>query len=250
MTPKQTIAHRGLWWPDVGQQNGLAACADAFAEGYSVEIDVRRAQDGSLVLSHDPVLPGNARPLAAFRHLLDLAQRFPASSLFIDIKEPGTESEIVAMLIAHDLLGRSWLFDFELAGINPTEKLCACAEGRSRLLCRVSDRDGCSGTLPLWAGGVWLDQWDSDWVTAEEIAEWETAGVPSFLVSPELHGRAVCLGRFAEWRDAHGICTDMPHLLVALDDPNGPLHPSDPWWTVRPWAVFWRWQSSTSNWCA
>ena len=235
MTPSQLIAHRGLWWPNLEQQNGLAACRDAFEAGYSVEVDVRRGPSGNLALSHDPLQPGNARPLASFRHLLELAEKFPSSQLFIDVKEPGTETEIVCALIAHGLLPRSWLFDFELAGVDLSKtNLEASAGGRSRFLARVSDR-GEGKETPRWAAGVWLDQWDADWATAEIVTDFQVRkNYPVFIVSSELQGRRLDLAKVAEWEKADGLCTDFPHLLAGLDSPSVPLHPANPWWEVRP----------------
>lgn len=69
----------------------------AFASGYDyVEFDVRRSPTGRLVVQHDPDPPDDA---LSFDALLALAAGSP-SRLHVDLKEPGTESEVVRTLHA------------------------------------------------------------------------------------------------------------------------------------------------------
>jgi glycerophosphoryl diester phosphodiesterase len=48
------FAHRGLWREDGPAENSLAAIAEACADGYGVEFDVRLTADGEVVVFHDP----------------------------------------------------------------------------------------------------------------------------------------------------------------------------------------------------
>lgn len=219
----EIISHRGLWWPDPAKQNTPEALDAALAAGYGVEFDLRHdSERGCLVLAHDPVAEHSVPPSAESW----LAARLPTGPpLFVNIKEPGTEREIVDLLAKCDLLGRAWLFDFELCGADPN--LAQVAHPSVRCLRRTSDR-----AEPPFAdhgAGVWMDQWDGDWITAADIAAWKWHG-PVFLVAPDLHGRAFDLGKLEHWRGADGICTDIPHLLAEVLRANSPVHPTEPWW--------------------
>ena len=77
------IGHRG--WPARFPDNSLAGIKAAAAVAAMVEVDVRRADSGVLVLSHDPVTP-EADPLT----LDQLLAAVPSSPLNLEIKNfPG-----------------------------------------------------------------------------------------------------------------------------------------------------------------
>lgn len=224
MTPVP-IAHRGLWWPDPAAQNTPEALDAALAAGHGVEFDLRLDPDRKcLILAHDlpwgkeyAVLP------AAEPWLRSLPPDGPP--LLVNMKEPGTEARIAKLLLDCDLLRRAWLFDFELCGAD--HRVAQDVNAEVRCLERASDRQE-----PPWDGfcdGIWLDQWDSDWVTVGDLAMWKLRG-PVFLVAPDLHGRAFDLGKLEQWREADGICTDIPHLLADVLRHDSVVHPVEPWW--------------------
>jgi glycerophosphoryl diester phosphodiesterase len=86
-------AHRGASADHA--DNSAAAFAAAIAAGADlVETDIRRGSDGTLVLSHDAVRPGEEPiPLTA---LLDLA--LGRVGLDLELKEPGLEADVLALL--------------------------------------------------------------------------------------------------------------------------------------------------------
>jgi glycerophosphoryl diester phosphodiesterase len=93
-TPRPLIcAHRGASADHA--DNSAAAFAAAIAAGADlVESDIRRGPDGTLVLSHDAVQPGEEPiPLTA---LLDLA--LGRVGLDLELKEPGLEADLLALL--------------------------------------------------------------------------------------------------------------------------------------------------------
>jgi glycerophosphoryl diester phosphodiesterase len=64
------FAHRGLFGPDTGPENSLAAFAAAVARNYGIECDVRLLADGELVVFHDADtarLTGRRGSVAALR---------------------------------------------------------------------------------------------------------------------------------------------------------------------------------------
>ncbi len=103
-------AHRG-WHVDGAPKNSIAALEAAVANGAdSVEIDVRRLGDGTLVVHHDATLPDgrllaevDARVLAEFPDvptLDDWARRAGelGAHALVELKEAGYEDDVVATL--------------------------------------------------------------------------------------------------------------------------------------------------------
>lgn len=81
------------------------------------------------------------------------------------------------------------------------------------------------------AHGVWIEQPDEDWVSAEDIEAVHSYGVPAYVLSSELHGRQVSLKNVKQWKDADGIVTDMPSLFERiLDKQDLIVHPQEAWW--------------------
>ena len=93
MTRPLICAHRGAS-ADL-DDNSVAAFEAAIAAGADlVETDIRRGRDGTLVLAHDPLGPGDD-PLA-LAVLLDLARG--RVGLDLELKEPGLEGDLLALL--------------------------------------------------------------------------------------------------------------------------------------------------------
>ena len=117
------IAHRGM--PRRHRENtlpGFLAAAAAGADGW--ELDVHATRDGVVVVHHDPVLPALSGPLADRRiselgwsdlasvpvgnereHIptLDavLSAAPPGLTVYVEVKAPGVEREVVACLSRH-----------------------------------------------------------------------------------------------------------------------------------------------------
>lgn len=106
------IAHRGA--SADRPENTLEAFGEAIRQGADgVELDVRRAADGALVVRHDPLVPGAALPESA--PLLDAALDACRGVLVnIEVKnlphEPGWDpSEQVAGDVVGVLAARGWV---------------------------------------------------------------------------------------------------------------------------------------------
>jgi hypothetical protein len=91
-----------------------------------------------------------------------------------------------------------------------------------RLGARVSDRhESIEQALTIGSADIiWLDEFDSLWVTASDVRELKTAGRTVYAVSPELHGAPTSVMRsrwqqLTEW-GVDGICTDAPLELARL----------------------------------
>jgi hypothetical protein len=109
MAAMKVVAHRG-WCAGEGE-NTLAAFARAADDaGISgIELDVRCAPDGTLLVCHDP--PRDA----AGTLTLDAALAFLAGTdleLFVEIKESGIAPKVIETLVAAKVAARSVVFAF------------------------------------------------------------------------------------------------------------------------------------------
>jgi glycerophosphoryl diester phosphodiesterase len=93
----QIVAHRGA--SHEAPENTLAAFAKAIEIGADmIEFDVRRAPDGRLVISHDPVR-GPASELPTLEETLRLTQG--RIHLDVELKEPGCEQDAISLLLQY-----------------------------------------------------------------------------------------------------------------------------------------------------
>jgi hypothetical protein len=203
------LAHRGLW-RNLVERNQECSLTVALKAGFGLETDVRDAA-GKLVISHDPpevaALP--------FENLLNYYRALPSTApLAINIKADGLKSRLKPLLQAFEV-DNYFCFDMSLP-----EMLNYRREGL-RYFTRQSEHE----PQPLLYGsaaGVWMDAFESDWITPASIRSHLEAGKQVALVSPELHRRPHenfwnCL------RDAglakHSqvmLCTDFPESARAF----------------------------------
>ncbi len=91
------VAHRGA--SSEAPENTLAAFEKAMDLGAdAIEFDVRRAADGSLLISHDPIHKGS-RELPTLEETLRLTQG--RIQLDVELKEPGCEREAIDLLLRY-----------------------------------------------------------------------------------------------------------------------------------------------------
>ncbi len=98
----QIVAHRGA--SAEARENTLAAFERAIELGADmIEFDVRRAVDGVLLISHDPIRPWLDRPglfdLPSLEDTLRLTQG--KIQLDVELKEPGCERDAIELLLRY-----------------------------------------------------------------------------------------------------------------------------------------------------
>ena len=205
------IAHRGFWWPDRTKQNTPEAVAKAIDLAFGVEVDVWAMPDGGLGVGHDEAL---RRPISQFSSLAD------APLVAYNVKNKNCKDPLLNYLAAIGAFSRSVVFDFELIGEDWDSPIA---------ISRISDREGDKPKRDRH--GYWMDcfrdEWRSEVAIHEAVHEQEKE---AYIVSPELHGKPVLVKQWREWREAHGICTDFPHLLDGLMNSHVGLYPEKPWW--------------------
>ena len=211
------LAHRGnLHGIDHATENSLAVIQQSMQHRFGVETDVRRSEGGVFYISHDPAAVNGDRN--ADVHAMLWAQ-YPESEIALNVKELGYEERLIDFIRRHQLQSRLFLFDFELLEKNPgsTASKIHALDPEIRLAARVSDRYGESieqAASITAASIIWLDEFDSLWVTANDIAKLKALGRTIYAISPEIHGFSMAetetrWKQFQEW-GVDGICTDYP----------------------------------------
>lgn len=197
------IAHRG-WWNTDAEKNTPQAFDRALTAGYGVEADFRD-YNRQLVISHGPP---SRRALRA-DHLFNLfTSRSSSAPLAVNIKADGLQC-LVASMLTNYRVANYFLFDMSIPDTLATSQ-CGL-----RFFARQSEiePDPC---LYETCAGVWMDCFDSEWMTENDLARHLSAGKEVCIVSPELHGRSpeTLWRRLAAMKfPAHPtvmLCTDHP----------------------------------------
>lgn len=211
------LAHRGnLTGIDHATENSCAVIRRSLEYGFGIETDIRRNDQGALYISHDAAAftTDNNAELHA-----KLWGAFPRNEIALNVKELGYPEQLVQFLRQHDLVKQVFLFDFELLESTPGETAATihAIDPEIRLAARVSDRYGESieqAASITAASIIWLDEFDSLWVTAQDVARLKDLGRTIYAISPEIHGFSMAdtenrWRQFQEW-GVDGICTDYP----------------------------------------
>ena len=162
----------------IAHRRNTAAELAATPTGYGVEIDLRGAGDGRIVLHHDPFRSGEdfADWLRSFRH----------RTLILNVKEDGLETRAAALARARGIEDYFFLDQ-------PVPSLLRCAaRGERRCAVRVSEFEPVEMAL-RFAGRVdwvWVDCFTRLALTRSEAERLRSAGFKLCIVSPELQGRA------------------------------------------------------------
>lgn len=116
------VAHRGA--SSEAPENSIEAFERAIEIGADmIELDVRRASDGRLVISHDPVREP-AHQLPTLEDTLRLTQN--RIQLDVELKEPGCERDAISLLLRYHLIDDFCITSFlapvlrEARAINPS----------------------------------------------------------------------------------------------------------------------------------
>jgi hypothetical protein len=204
------LSHRGHW-KRREERNTLAAFERSFDCNFGTEVDVRDCC-GSIVISHD--LPDTGA--VEFEKFLELYNRYENLSLAINIKSDGLQA------LLDDLLKKYQVdnyFVFDMSVPDGLEYI--------RMKMKVFTRQSEYETGPAFyeqACGVWMDSFDREWMSEEDISCHLNKGKKVCLVSGELHNREY----FSFWQKLSEmkvvedrnlmICTDYPQQARRLFD--------------------------------
>jgi len=199
----EIIAHRG-YWQKTSEKNTFGAFERAFSLNFGVETDIRDYRN-ELVISHD-IPSSRCLKLESFFSLYrDYRQK---SALALNIKSDGLREQLRAALKKFGIKNY-FVFDMSFP-----EQLLYTRAGFN-VFARQSEYER-SPLLYKDAKGVWLDEFDSRWIKAANIAGHARKNKKVCIVSPELHGR----DHRAAWNqyrllskkiaDKVTLCTDLP----------------------------------------
>jgi hypothetical protein len=198
------LSHRG-YWKSVAEKNTVGAFERSFRLGFGTETDLRDL-DGQLVVAHDPPRAGALAAEALFEIHQAIDSTLP---LALNIKADGLQ---VWVKSAIERSGLANAFVFDMSVPDARGYLAAGVP----VFTRLSELEHEPAFYDL-AAGVWMDGFESDWVTEKDVAQHITAGKRVCIVSPELHKRPHAA--FWERLSRMGCAAD-PHLMLCTDLPE------------------------------
>lgn len=196
MSRIEILAHRG-WWKSVEEKNTKKAFELAFDNNFGIETDLRDIK-GEIVISHN-MPKGDEMSFEELLQILD-GRNLP---LALNIKADGLADEIKRLLEKYNHTNY-FTFDMSIPEMVYQHKL------------GLKVYTGISDIVPNpimlnKAQGVWLDSFNSDWFTKNDIESIVNQGKKVCIVSPDLHGRDY-KSVWAKYKNIDGItlCTDYP----------------------------------------
>jgi glycerophosphoryl diester phosphodiesterase len=212
----RVVGHRGL--PTAAPENTLAAFDACLDLRIDIELDVRRTRDGQLVVLHDdtvdrttagrgkvadlllrevqaldagswfdPAFAGERVPTLDVVFARVAARRATGTLLFIDLKVPGLEADVVRLAVKHGVL-RQLVFIGLAIENRPVREALKAADpaAAAAALCPAADKLDAAVADPT-AGWVYVRFVP----TAAEVAKIHAAGKKVFLVGPAVMGTSV-----------------------------------------------------------
>jgi len=197
------IAHRGFW-KKLEEKNTIESFIKAFDSGYGIETDIRDDR-GQLVISHD-MSTGTELTLSEFFKLLK-GRNLPVA---INIKSDGLVIPLKKLVEEYQIQN---YFTFDMS----------FAESRRYVKANLNPLISLSEFQPKFERineyhGVWLDAFEGEWYSPDNVHYWANTSKTVCIVSPELHGRPhEKLWSNLKKQNAHkiknlSICTDFPDL--------------------------------------
>lgn len=190
------------------------AFTESFKLGFGVETDIRD-RNADLVIAHD-MAASESIPLEDF--ILCYKQTNNDAILALNIKADGLTSRLKEYLEQHNITNY-FVFDMSIP-----DTLHYLKAGMPVFI-RQSEYEK---DLPFYnqARGIWLDMFESEWVTEEIVTEHLRRGKAVCLVSPELHQRSkeTLWDNLKTWKCLNNpdlyLCTDLPEegKLKILDE--------------------------------
>ena len=144
---------------------------------YGIEIDVR-SFDGKLILQHEPYVRGE--------YLDDWIQYFNHSTLILNIKEEGLESEL------SDSMKKNKIESFFFLDQSFPFLIKNAKSGESRTAIRISEFESINTALTLkgLVDWVWIDYFTKFPIDKEQSVMLKGAGYKICVVSPELQNHS------------------------------------------------------------
>ena len=172
------LAHRGLWNKD-SEKNSIKSFKLSFDKSFGIETDLRDFQ-GSLVISHDPVINNNN--ILSFENFLKLYRESKSKEMLaLNIKSDGIISKAESLLKDFQITNY-FFFDMSIPQLIEAKR-----NNINKIFCRHSEYESTEKVLNL-TSGVWLDSFDGFHQNLHElILYFLNKKIFVAIVSPELH---------------------------------------------------------------
>lgn len=207
------LSHRGFW-KTPKEKNKPVAFERSFSLGFGTETDIRD-YCGELVISHD-IPDSKSLPLKAFFSLYSkFSKELP---LALNIKSDGLQKKLLEQLNYFEITNY-FVFDMSVPDTIVYNQF------EMRTYSRQSEYEN-SPSLYNQAIGIWMDEFEENWISKSIIENHIFNNKQVCIVSPELHGKEF-LKRWGKYKEITNIyvdkkvhlCTDEP--VTAKDFFNG-----------------------------
>lgn len=199
------LSHRGYWKTEE-EQNGMVAFERSFSSSFGTETDVRDYR-GELVISHDIA---NENCITVDRFLQVYSSYKNPLTLAFNIKADGLHQKLMGLLQKYKITN---YFVFDMSVPNGLLYL----KQNLRVFTRQSEFE-MQPSFYESAQGVWLDEFNSHWITDAVIRDHINRKKQVCIVSPELHSR----GYEDEWVDYKNIDSELlgNDIMICTDFPD------------------------------
>lgn len=207
------IAHRGFW-REKADQNSLQAFKDAFDNGYGIETDIRD-YNGSIIISHDIPRQNTFNNITLDEMIKLYLEHGRNECLALNIKSDGMSADLMKTLNSNNIKNY-FLFDLSMPNLIYSSKNFSTLN----IYGRHSEYENGLLLKDLNIKGLWLDQFSTNFISAEILAQIGSCYSEIAIVSPELHGKAMdkvksiwgILKKFAKESQniSISLCTDLP----------------------------------------
>jgi hypothetical protein len=172
------LCHRGLW-KRKDERNTINSLVNAHIEGFGVELDLRD-RGSQIVISHDIPTKGSEL-FDSYLNELKENHYNNNTTIAINIKADGLSRKIKKIINEYNI---SNYFTFDMS--NP--EMLRYNNAGVIFFTRLSEYE-MSPVLEKEAMGIWLDAFNKEWYSIEDINLIVASGKRICFVSPELHGR-------------------------------------------------------------
>ena len=197
------ISHRGIW-NSVKEQNRVSSLIYSLKKGYGVEFDIRD-YNSKIMISHDLPNKNSENLENLFKKIND-----NKNCLLMNIKSDGLQIKLKKLLKKYKIRNY-FVFDMSIPDTLSYIKF------NIKFLTRISKYEN-DLSLVKKSHGIWLDQFDKNFISFKKINFFYKLNKNIFIVSPELHGRSY----MQNWKLLKKISIKIPNAKIFLctDFPN------------------------------
>lgn len=201
------LSHRGYWQDDI-EKNQPAGFHRSFSSEFGTETDIRD-YNGTLVISHD-IADDKSITVRRFLEIYNQYENNYKLPLALNIKADGLQEQLKELLEEYRI---SNYFVFDMSVPDSLQYL----RQDFNVFTRESEHEK-EPSFYKEAYGVWLDEFNSHWITKEIIYNHLSNNKQICIVSPDLHKRKYR----KEWQHYKEIekALGINNLMICTDHPG------------------------------